>query len=222
MAGATAVLVNSAFAERLLTLDQAPGAGMPPVIRLPFAVPAPRPAVELQQPPLLVSLGIVDPIKAPDLLLEALALVRARVSARLALVGPIADDYRAELLGLAARLGVEDAVLVTGPVPDAEYWAAAARHYGLLAAAAARLGWSRRRLLSQNAVVGKGLLDSGAQKPFGFAIGNRDKRVVRLSFSGKRSFEVPLSNIAGFARHPSPLPQSPALPALSAIRRSAA
>src|SRR5258708_22500203 len=55
---------------------------------------------------------------------------------------------------------------------------------------------------SQNAVVGKGLFDTGAQESFGFPIGNRDKRVVSLSFDGKRSFEVPLSNISSVARQP--------------------
>src|SRR5882762_277273 len=53
---------------------------------------------------------------------------------------------------------------------------------------------------AKNAIVGKGLLDTDAQKPFGFPIGTGHKRVVSLSFSAKRSFEVPLSKVSGFAR----------------------
>lgn len=127
VAHADAVIVNSAFAARLLALDQAAGTGLPPVLQVPFAVPAPPPPAAPEQPPLVLSLGIVDPVKAPDLMLEALALVRRRVPARLALVGPVADAYRDELLGLAARLGVGDAVEVTGPVEEAQYWAWATR-----------------------------------------------------------------------------------------------
>lgn len=127
VAHAAAVIVNSAFAEHLLTLDQPAGSGLPPVLRLPFGIPAPPPPGPPEQPPLIVSLGIVDPVKAPDLMLEALALVRARLPARLALVGPVADEYRDELLGVAARLSVEAAVEITGRVEEAEYWGWATR-----------------------------------------------------------------------------------------------
>src|SRR3977135_279258 len=55
-------------------------------------------------------------------------------------------------------------------------------------------------LFSENAILRKSSLDVGAQASFGFAIGDRHKRAISLTFGNKRSFEVAAGNISRFAR----------------------
>jgi glycosyltransferase involved in cell wall biosynthesis len=72
-------------------------------------------------PPLIVSMGIVDPIKHPELLIEAHAEVHVETGAKLALVGRVGEEHARALGEQAASLGIRDAVLITGHVADADY-----------------------------------------------------------------------------------------------------
>ncbi len=58
--------------------------------------------------------GLVDPIKAPHLLLSALA---ATDNLSLAFVGPISSSLAEELVTLAEELGICDRICFTGPLP---------------------------------------------------------------------------------------------------------
>ncbi len=121
------VLVNSAFAEHLLRLDQAPNAQMPQVIRLPFAVGAALQAQADIDPargdgrPVVATFGIVDPIKGSRELMEAMSLVREQVDARLVFVGLWPEFHRARLQQAVDETGLEGAVQFTGHVDDGEY-----------------------------------------------------------------------------------------------------
>ncbi|MBX5491944.1 MAG: glycosyltransferase [Chloroflexi bacterium] len=120
---ARGILVNSALAERLLRLDQGPDALLPPVWRLPFALPQPASpsTVERDRPPVIASFGLVGQIKAPDLLIDALRRVRQVVPARLVFVGPVAEWLRSDLQAYAASRGVANYVEFTGHVSGTEY-----------------------------------------------------------------------------------------------------
>ena len=64
-----------------------------------------------------------------DLLLQALAAVRARQPAltadvRLVMAGPASDDYGQRMQQLATRLGLDDITVWTGMVSGAEKWGA--------------------------------------------------------------------------------------------------
>ena len=119
------VIVSSSLAQRLLDLDQQPGARLPPSWVLPLAVAGPWGDDARRAPathPLLVSLGVVSPIKGTDLLVAALAALRdSGVDASLAFVGPVDDDYRAELERVLIAHGVDGHVTITGHVPEPEY-----------------------------------------------------------------------------------------------------
>ncbi len=121
---ARGVLVNSEYAERLVRLDQGPNGPVPPLWRLPFAIPEvqhERTAVD-EAPPIIASFGVVDVSKGLDLLVDALPLIRSGIPVRLVFVGPIElEDYRGLLLGRAAELGVRDNVHFTDYVAEAEY-----------------------------------------------------------------------------------------------------
>jgi glycosyltransferase involved in cell wall biosynthesis len=121
--GARAVLVNSHLAEQMLRLDQGPGRTPPPTWRLPFAVPEPVhvEGVTRDALPVIASFGIQHTTKSPELLIAALPLVRHRVDARVALVGPISPEYRRDLRALARQHGVSKQVEITGRVPEIEY-----------------------------------------------------------------------------------------------------
>jgi glycosyltransferase involved in cell wall biosynthesis len=123
VANARGVLVNSAFAARLLRLDQGPSRHLPPIHQLFLAVPELPPTSETAKSPgpLLASFGIVDSTKAPSLLIDLLPLVRQRVPAELVFVGPISEYTRRELRERAERSGVAGAVRSTGYVEEQEY-----------------------------------------------------------------------------------------------------
>lgn len=73
-------------------------------------------------------LGIVDPAKEPDLLLEAFARARpSRPDLLLAYVGPVSDELALFLARRSAELGVEQHVVVTGGLDAAGYRAWLAR-----------------------------------------------------------------------------------------------
>jgi glycosyltransferase involved in cell wall biosynthesis len=111
---ATSVYVHSEYAADLVEID----CGIRPHVIFPLPVPDWPFEREEGDPNLIGTFGIVDPVKAPDLLIEALALCPG---ARLAFVGPIATDHLAELTALARRLGLEDRVEFTGQVDDDTY-----------------------------------------------------------------------------------------------------
>lgn len=119
---ARGVLVNSPFAAQLLRMDQGPDALMPPLAVLPFAVPVKGRAAR-PDTPVIASFGIVAPVKAPELLLEAFSLLQKdRPGARLVLVGEVlGEGYQQELLALAESYGVGGSVEITGYVSDEEY-----------------------------------------------------------------------------------------------------
>jgi len=115
---ARAVVVSSHTAARILALDQQPDARpMPRVEVLPLAAP---PATGGRDPSArsLVCFGMVAPVKAPELLISALASVDA---ATLTFVGPVGDGYRDVLEAHAAATGVSDRVAFTGRVAPDEY-----------------------------------------------------------------------------------------------------
>jgi glycosyltransferase involved in cell wall biosynthesis len=112
------VLTHSDYAATLVELDS----GERPLV--PFAIPVPErePIDDLSFEPVISTFGIVAPVKCPELLIDALALVSQRVpGATLRFVGGIDDLLLAELTGMTSRLGLSDAVTFTGHVTDAEF-----------------------------------------------------------------------------------------------------
>ena len=72
--------------------------------------------------PLIASFGLIHPLKQPDLIVDAFAIVAAQNKAvRLALVGPGAPDQLDALRAQAARLGLAARVTITGAVDPAAY-----------------------------------------------------------------------------------------------------
>lgn len=110
---ARAVVVSSGTAARILALDQQPDARpMPRVEVIPLAAP---PGVRGRDPAerVLVCFGMVAPVKAPELLISALASIP---DATLVLVGDVGDGYREHLEAHADATGVRDRVVLTGRV----------------------------------------------------------------------------------------------------------
>jgi glycosyltransferase involved in cell wall biosynthesis len=122
---ARGVIVSSELAARLLKLDLQPDARIPPTWVLPLAVPEPwgdgcgrAPADR----PVLVTLGMVSPLKGAEQLVAALASLRTSgVDATLVFVGPVPDDYRPHLERVVDAVGATGHVELTGHVSEAEY-----------------------------------------------------------------------------------------------------
>jgi glycosyltransferase involved in cell wall biosynthesis len=115
---ARAVVVSSHTAARLLALDQQPDArALPHVEVLPLAAPAPLHG-RTPEPATLACFGMVAPVKAPELLISALASIDG---AQLVFVGPVGDGYREVLESHATATGVAERVVFTGRVSDDEY-----------------------------------------------------------------------------------------------------
>ncbi|HEX4904074.1 MAG TPA: glycosyltransferase [Acidimicrobiales bacterium] len=115
---ARAVVVSSHTAARLLALDQQPDARpIPEVEVLPLAAPS---ILRGRAPARrsLVCFGMVAPVKAPELLISALASID---DATLTFVGPVGDGYRQHLEAHAAAAGVADRVTITGRIEHDEY-----------------------------------------------------------------------------------------------------
>jgi glycosyltransferase involved in cell wall biosynthesis len=124
---ATRLLLNSRLAARLLALDQPPGFDLPAIHVLRHAYP---PVPERIGPspwpgdgPLIVTLGVVDPVKAPTTLLAAFARLCATRPARLAFVGPCGEDLQDLIAANVDRLGLVGRVTLTDVVDPATYWA---------------------------------------------------------------------------------------------------
>ena len=146
-----AFYVTSHAAAALARVDAGPGlAGRVEV--LPFAIESPRdrragfdedsvvppdypsaakwwgrPPDARDGRPVVAHFGIVDPVKAPELLVDAFAaLVRrsgrgAGTAALLAFVGPISADLASALNARATALGIGDLLALTGPLSPEKY-----------------------------------------------------------------------------------------------------
>ncbi len=137
IAASTAFLVTSTEAADLARLDARPEDAAKIAV-LPFAIEDPAShralfatddvaarARTLAGEPLICHFGIVDPVKLPDVLLEAIARLRRHYPAlTCAFVGPAADEVAAELRARASELGCDDCVVLTGPLDPAHYRAA--------------------------------------------------------------------------------------------------
>ncbi len=78
--------------------------------------------------PLIAHFGIVDPMKQPELLLEACArLASEHPGLRCAFIGPIAKELAASLRELGARLGIADRLVLSGPLSPSGYLEALSR-----------------------------------------------------------------------------------------------
>jgi len=72
--------------------------------------------------PLVVHFRIVDPVKAPELLIESFAITKRAVpDAHLAFVGPVSDALVATLTELTFALGMSSSVHFTGSLSAADY-----------------------------------------------------------------------------------------------------
>ena len=122
---ARCVIVSSSLATRLLQLDQQPDTLPKPTHVVPLAAAAPWGDGSRRAPadaPVLVSLGMVAPVKAPERLISMLAAVRASgVDGRLVFVGPIGDGYREHLERHVDAVGASGYVEFTNRVTDDEY-----------------------------------------------------------------------------------------------------
>lgn len=119
---ARAVIVNSAFAERLLAMDQGPDGPLPPVWVLPHAFAAP--AAEPPVPPLVPVVGvfgIVHPYKACEMLIDALPAVHEATGASMVFVGDCSAAYERHLRAHAAERDVSEYVRFTGEQSAEDY-----------------------------------------------------------------------------------------------------
>ncbi|HEX7096468.1 MAG TPA: glycosyltransferase [Acidimicrobiales bacterium] len=119
--GARHLVVNSSVAADMVRDDVGPDAAMPPMTIVPHAVPSftdlgRQPAGDA---PLVVALGVVDAMKRPDVLVEAVARLGRDVD--LAFVGPWTDDARTLVDAAARRCGIAGRVTITGRVDDRSY-----------------------------------------------------------------------------------------------------
>lgn len=115
-------LTTSAFAAELARLDARPEhrhrIGVTPFAVGPVTEPAPEAA------PLVVSFGVLNPLKQGPLLVDAFASAAdaaETAAARLAFVGPASDDDVAAVRRAAADAGVAERVDVVGAVDEATY-----------------------------------------------------------------------------------------------------
>ena len=124
-AGCLAVAVNGPHGARLLREDAGRLAAHLPAVHSLGGLAIPRPAADpsaaRDRPPLVVSMGIVDPVKRPELIVDAHASVHAATGARLAIVGLVGREHAEALRARAERLGIGDAVTITGRVSEHEY-----------------------------------------------------------------------------------------------------
>ena len=126
------VIVSSSLAARLLQLDQQPDTFAKPMHVVPLAATPPWGDRSRRAPaskPVLISLGMVAPVKATELLISTLAALRAAgTDARLVFVGPVDDGYREHLERHTDAAGATGHVEFTNRVTDDQYreWLATA------------------------------------------------------------------------------------------------
>jgi glycosyltransferase involved in cell wall biosynthesis len=134
------LLVSSEAARKLAAADVAPEyAGRLGI--LPFAmaldggelevIAAARGERSERHRALVASFGIVDPIKLPHLLLDAVTAVCRHVDVELAFVGPVSHALAEQLSARACELGIGDRVRITGHLERSDYL----RHLGMAAVA---------------------------------------------------------------------------------------
>jgi len=72
--------------------------------------------------PVIAHFGIVDPVKLPDVLVEACAALQPSLPGlRVAFVGPVAAALAGELIERAASLGISETLILTGPLGPGPY-----------------------------------------------------------------------------------------------------
>jgi len=108
------LFVHSEHAADLVERDS----GRRPEVAFPLPFPAVPEAGEVEEG-LVVSFGVLSPVKGSETLVDALAQLDPAV--RVAMVGHVDDGYRDQLLARARLLGVEDRLTLTGSVDRAEY-----------------------------------------------------------------------------------------------------
>lgn len=119
---ALAIIVNSSHARQLLEEDLRDSIDPPPIFVIPPAVPTRAGAdAEARDSLLVASFGIVDPIKAPHLLIDAVAEVRKQRPCRLVFVGPVDETLERQLQSHAAGVGLAGKVEFTGEVSPGSY-----------------------------------------------------------------------------------------------------
>ena len=121
---ARAIFVNSPLAERLMRLDQGASPRLPPVHRMFLPVPDDirrRRVSTSRGEAVIATFGIGHPIKAPDLLIDALPLIRERHRARLVFAGSLWEPWAHDLRERAAARGVDRAVEITEDLSREEY-----------------------------------------------------------------------------------------------------
>lgn len=137
---ATRVLVNSRFTRELVSAECA---SMLPTTVLPFGCPDAVDSTVVRErfrdvllegagilwdAPIVVSVGLVQPVKEPELLIRAIATTPRGCGAYLVFVGECRDEDRADLEELARKLGVFDRVRFPGRVSalDLTHWLSSA------------------------------------------------------------------------------------------------
>jgi glycosyltransferase involved in cell wall biosynthesis len=116
------VFTTSDFAANMARLDADPALASRIEV-WPYAYPAPVVRdPQLREDGLVCSFGVIHHLKAPDILLRAVAQLAGRGRhVRLAFVGPVSDELRDELGALAGELRLTERVTITGDVADDEY-----------------------------------------------------------------------------------------------------
>lgn len=122
-AAADDVLVHSRYAADVIEIDT----GVRPDIAfgLPFDPPV-RSEDRRPRTGHVVTLGHLTPVKQPELLLDAVELLRPQHQITFSFVGGGPTDYLEYLRGAIASRGLDDVVDVRGFLPDDEYRAAVA------------------------------------------------------------------------------------------------
>jgi glycosyltransferase involved in cell wall biosynthesis len=118
-------LVHSEYAAQIARLDAAPGDDAKVEVidfRYPDPDEVPRARPD-EESPVVVSLGLVAPVKQTSKIVEAFGhFARSHPTASLAIVGPsVSEDESRRCAELARDLGIEDRVRITGPVDDDEF-----------------------------------------------------------------------------------------------------
>jgi glycosyltransferase involved in cell wall biosynthesis len=118
-------LVHSRYAAQIARLDAGPGdEHKVEVIQYRFPDPSelPRPRPD-EDAPVIVSLGLVAPVKQTAKIVEAFGHVaRRHPTATLAVVGPSVSDLESErCVEIVRAFGIEDRVRMTGAVDDDEF-----------------------------------------------------------------------------------------------------
>jgi glycosyltransferase involved in cell wall biosynthesis len=118
--GAHAVLVHSELAARLARIEL--HGSLVPVKRVPFGHPTIGEPLRVPVPGRIVSFGMVEPEKRPDVMVESLAYIRQRVpNATLRFVGALGRGMEELIRSVASVVGVTGAVSWTDRVDELTY-----------------------------------------------------------------------------------------------------